>query len=468
MDARPIDSDSAPGADTSTGHRRIQADLLLGIDVGTTYCKAVVLDADGRERAQSRVRTPWTAVATGAEIDPEALVRTAHRAAGEAIAGAGAGTVAAVGVAGMAETGVLIDARGRPLGPAIAWHDGRGGDEARAIEAAFGGPEFARRTGLPASPLCSLSKLAWQRDHLDAFAEAARWLGVPEWVARSLGAADVAELSLASRTGLLELGRQAWWPDAVEWLGVGEGFLAEPVAAGTALGRAGDELPAARGAVVAVAGHDHVAATVGTGACGEGDVLHSAGTADVFVRTVAAHLEPDRVAEAVAGGVTVGWHVLRDRWTLLSGNELSVTLASILQLLGVDGEGDRDALTEAAAELGRSGLRLEGAGGTAPLAIHGITPGTTPAHVWRAALEAGAELSRATLARSDAFSGPRRRIVGTGGGVRGAGARAVKEQRLGPIEWSPVQEATARGAALLGGVAAGLYASADQVPAPAA
>jgi len=56
-------------------------ELLLGIDVGTTYCKAVVLDADGRERSQARVRTPWTAVATGAEIDPSALVRAAHRAA---------------------------------------------------------------------------------------------------------------------------------------------------------------------------------------------------------------------------------------------------------------------------------------------------------------------------------------------------------------------------------------------------
>jgi sugar (pentulose or hexulose) kinase len=414
------------------------------------------------------VRTPWTAVATGAEIDPSALVGAAHRAADEAVAGAAGGTVAAVGIAGMAETGVLIDGRGRPLGPAIAWHDSRGGDEARAIEAELGGREFATRTGLPASALCSLAKLAWQRSHLDGFAEASRWLGVPEWIARSLGAADVAELSLASRTGLFELGRRAWWPRAVEWLGVGEGFLAEPVEAGTALGRVGDALPAARGAAIAVAGHDHVAATVGAGACGEGDVLHSAGTADVFVRTVEGHLEPDRVADAVAGGVTVGWHVLPSRWTLLSGNELSVTLASILQLLGVDGEADRDALTVAAAELGRTELRLEGAGGSAPLGLHGITSGMSPAHVWRAALEAGADLSRATLARSDAVSGPRRRIVATGGGVRGAAARAVKEERLGPIEWSPVQEATARGAALLAGVAAGLYPAADQVPAPAA
>jgi sugar (pentulose or hexulose) kinase len=444
-------------------------ELLLGIDVGTTYCKAVVLDAEGRERSQSRVRTPWKAVGTGAEIDPSALVRATHRAAAEAIAGGPAGTVVAVGIAGMGETGVLIDARGRPLGPAIAWHDSRGADDARAIEAELGGREFASHTGLPASALCSLAKLRWQQTHLTGFETAVRWLGIPEWVARSLGAPDVAELSLASRTGLFELGRRDWWSRAVDWLGVGHDFFPEPVAAGTALGRVSDALPPAAGAMIAVAGHDHVTATVGAGACEAGDVLHSSGTADVFVRTVDAHLEPDRVADAVAGGVTVGWHVLPDHWTVVSGNELSVTLAPVLQLLGVDGEAARDALTVAAAELGpnHSGLRLEGAGGTSPLTLRGIAPGMTPAHVWRAALEAGAELSRATLARSDAVGGPRRRIVATGGGVRGAAARAVKEERLGPIDWSPVQEATARGAALLGGVAAGLYESADRVPAPA-
>jgi sugar (pentulose or hexulose) kinase len=194
---------------------------------------------------------------------------------------------------------------------------------------------------------------------------------------------------------------------------------------------------------------------VGAGADGEGDVLHSSGTSDVFVRTIPAGLPPEAVAGAVAAGVTVGWHVMPDRWVLLSGNELDVALASVLQLLGVDGQAERDALDDAAAALPPSDgrLRLEGVGESAPLTLSGIVPGTGPAHVWRAALEAGAELSAATLARSDAVGGPHRRIVGTGGGVRGAAARAVKEQRLGAIEWCAVQEATARGAALLAGSA---------------
>jgi sugar (pentulose or hexulose) kinase len=444
-------------------------ELLVGIDVGTTYCKAVVLDADGSELAQARMRTPWTRVSTGAEIDPHAVVEAALSVASQAIADAPEGAVAAVGIAGMAETGVLLDDRGRPVTPAIAWYDVRGSDEAVQIAADLGEREFAMRTGLPASALCSLSKLRWQRSRLPGAESAVRWLGMPEWIARSLGAADVAELSLASRTGMFALRERRWWPEALEWLGVHEGFMAEPVPAGTPVGRVGDVLPSASGAVIAVAGHDHVAAMVGAGADAEGDVLHSSGTAEVFVRTIPAHLDDARIADAVAAGVTVGWHVRTPRWALLSGNELNVALASVLQLLGVEDQADRDALTAAAGELGpgTSSLRLEGVGGTSPLTLHGIAPGTSPAHLWRAALEAGADLSAATLARIDAVGGPRRRIVATGGGVRGAAAREVKEERLGPIEWSPVQEATGRGAALLGAIAAGLYASGGDVPGPA-
>jgi sugar (pentulose or hexulose) kinase len=438
-------------------------ELLVGIDVGTTYCKAVVLDAAGAaELSQARVRTPWRPVPTGAEIEPRALANAALAAAAAAIEDAPRGTVAAIGVAGMAETGVLLDAREEPVCPAIAWHDTRGAHEGAEIAETLGGRTFAMRTGLPASPLCTLSKVRWQRSHVPGAAAAVRWLGVPEWVARCLGAAGVAELSLASRTGMLALGDRSWWGDTLAWLGVRDGFLAEPVPAGTPLGTVGDALPGARGATVTVAGHDHVVAMAGAGAVGEGDVLHSAGTAEVFVRTIPAGLAPPRIAAAVEAGVTVGWHVLADRWALLSGNELDVALAAVLQLLGVEGQAERDALTAAAADLepGGSRLRLGGVGGTFPLTLRGIAPGAGPAHVWRAALEAGAERSAATLARSDAVGGPRLRIVGTGGGARGAAARAIKEERLGPIDWSPVQEATARGAALLAATAAGMQGSA--------
>ena len=92
------------------------SDLLLGIDVGTTACKAAIVDAAGAERAHGSAPTPWERVPTGAEIDPHALRDAALAAARAALREAPEGRLRGIGVAGMAETGVLLDGRGEPLG----------------------------------------------------------------------------------------------------------------------------------------------------------------------------------------------------------------------------------------------------------------------------------------------------------------------------------------------------------------
>jgi sugar (pentulose or hexulose) kinase len=101
-------------------------EYLLGLDLGTTSCKAAVVSHGGREVAHGRARVPWERVATGAEIPPERLVEAALAAAGEALDAAPDGPIGALGVASFAETGILLDARGEPVAPAIAWHDSRG------------------------------------------------------------------------------------------------------------------------------------------------------------------------------------------------------------------------------------------------------------------------------------------------------------------------------------------------------
>ena len=138
--------------------------LLVGLDVGTTAVKAAAFDHGGRELAQGRAATPWREVPTGAEVDPGALLDAAVAAAREAVAAAGSGPVTGIGIASMAETGVLLDEHGEPVVPAIAWHDERGGDEAARLAADL--PGFSARVGLPASALCTLAKYAWMREHL--------------------------------------------------------------------------------------------------------------------------------------------------------------------------------------------------------------------------------------------------------------------------------------------------------------
>jgi sugar (pentulose or hexulose) kinase len=438
-------------------------DLLLGIDVGTSACKAVLLDPDGLERANGQSATPWERVATGAEIECEALYEAAVAASRAALAGARDGRVRAVGVTSMAETGALLDDRGRPLARAIAWHDARGHDESLRLADELGADRFIETTGLPVSPLCSLAKLRWLGEH-GSTRTATRWLNVAEWIVRRLGGRDVAELSLASRTGLLDLSARAPFADALAWAELPGDLLGELVTAGTPAGTAhAPELPECRDAVLTVAGHDHLVAGVGVGVVAPGDVLDSCGTAEALVRVVAPPLGGDQVRESVAGGVTVGWHLAEERQALLGSLWSGLALREVLDELRVE-QGSR-------AKLSADALALDAASAPAlDLEFHSLDrpplrlpAGVAAERIWRGAIDAvGAEVE-AVLAHIDAVAGPRRRVVVTGGWARDEAVLASKAA-LGAVETPPVVEAGARGAALLGGVAAGIYESVDTLP----
>jgi len=161
--------------------------------------------------------------------------------------------------------------------------------------------------------------------------------------------------------------------------------------------------------------------------------------------------------------VTVGWHVAEGRQALLGGVWSGLALQEVLDELGV-GDADRGSLDTAA---------LAAPPGAAPaldLALHSLErgrlrlPADVPAElVWRGAIDAVAAEVEAVLAHIDAVAGTRRRVVVTGGWARDEAVLASKA-RLGTVAAPPVIEAGARGAALVGGVAAGFYESLDALP----
>ena len=439
-------------------------ELLLGLDLGTTSAKAAVVTLDGRERAHGRAPTPWRRVRTGAEMDPRDLVGEAVAAARQALAATPGGRVVGVGVTSMAETGALLDAAGEPVAPMIAWHDTRGGPEAEEVGRAIGSGRFSEHTGLPLTRLCTLSKYRWMRGHFPDAARGVRWLNVAEWMVRALGGDDAAELSLSSRTGFLDLGRRHWWPEALQVAEAPSGLLPEPVTAGEPMGRVTDVLAEARGAVLTVSGHDHPCASVGAGATRPGDVFDSCGTAEAFVRPVEPPVAPDAIGRAVAGGVTVGWNAVPEEQALMAGFVSGLALTRFLDLLGVSID-HRGALEAAALRVpsGADGITVTGVTDDRAT-LRGIPSSVSPAHVWRAALEAVARHGAEVLATIESVAGQSGRLVVTGGWARSPVVRAVKREILGPFEEPIVQEAGARGAALIAGIAAGAFKGFDDLP----
>ena len=431
-------------------------DYLVGLDVGTTSSKAVVLDTGGAEVAQGRAPTSWHAAAAGGvQTEASAVLESASRALAAALRKAPRGPIIAVGVASMGESGVLLNRDGDPIAPVIAWHDNRDEKEVRQLGETFGAEGFARRTGLPLRSQWSLTKHRWLIDHHAPGEDAVRRLGIAEWVVRRLGGEEVSEESLASRTGWLQLEARDWWPEALEWSGMKASLLAPLVTAGTAVGRVSPTvgLDGLSGAVLTVAGHDHQAAAIGARAAAAGDVLDSCGTAEALIRTVLPGLDADAVLALTGAGITVGWHALPDHWCLLGGTQGGLVLQRVLAALGRTGA-DLAGLDPQALAADPAGVRISG---DDPVGISGITEGTGPAQIWRAALEEVTRRAGVLDATMTAVSGRGAKFIVTGGWARSAALLEIKRRAFGPLTHTDVHEAGARGAAILAGVAAGVY-----------
>lgn len=459
-----------PAAARRLGARVVTStDIVVGIDVGTTRVKALAVDRDGAVRATAERPTPWRHDASRADINPMALAQLSQTVASEAATVActeGRPRVVGIGVTGMAETGVLVDARDRPLAPAIAWHDPRGDVDTIARE--IGTETFQSTTGMPLSALPSLSKLLWIRRHVPEASAAVRFYSVAEWVVRQLGGDPVAELSLASRTGLFDIGSARPWDAAFSLLNA-KPLLPEPVVAGTAAGRAhGPSVPSVlSGAVLTVAGHDHQTAAYGVGAATVGALFDSLGTAEALVRTVRPPLTPQQITTLVDHGVSVGWGVVSGHLSLLGGLPTGLTLERIAELVGATS-------AEARRALGDEALRLPRDRATAHLveptfegfSIAGSADGASPAALWRAAVDSLVVEAERVVASIDALAGSYRVVVVGGGWVNNPAVLAAKRQQYGEMRVTDIAEPGAFGAALMAATAAGVSLPAHP-PSPA-
>jgi sugar (pentulose or hexulose) kinase len=476
-------------------------DVVIGIDIGTTSAKAVIRPVTGRDAQNASAQnasaqnhsaqnhsdthyaeqpTPWQTHAGGqTEIDPHRLTRLAVDLIGAAVRAAeshwGPVRVRAIGVTGLAESGVLLDAAGHPVAPAIAWFDHRGGRELDHL--AQREPEFkaafARTTGLPWSAQASLAKLLWLQagghhasghrasghrasDHRAGRGLAgpgATWLSVPEWIVFALGGEPVREPSLASRTGLIDQGTGKPWPEALAVAGLPDGILPAERLAGHPAGHLTHEavVPAAAGAVLTVAGHDHPVAAIAVGATGPDELFNSSGTADVLARSVPGTLTATNRQAIVDAGWSVGRHVLPDTSLLLAGVSGGLLLRRVLTALGAETAAARAALDMASLDVTElpAGLEVTGDGRSQDDVVLRIQDGATPAAIWTAAVHYTADQASRLLKDIEKVVGPHQRAVAAGGWTQMASVRTAKAAVLDALSFSPVVQPGVTGAALL-------------------
>jgi sugar (pentulose or hexulose) kinase len=436
-------------------------DVVIGLDIGTTSSKALIQRVPGRDAYYTEQPTPWYTYSDGrTEIDPHRLTSVAVDLIGAAVRIAeqamGQSRVRAIGVTGLAESGVLLDAARRPVAPAIAWFDHRGTRELDQLARQV--PEFAeafpRTTGLPWSSQASLAKLLWLKSagHVKV-GKAATWLSVPEWIVFALGGDPVREPSLASRTGLVDQDTGALWPTALEAAGLSATILPAERLAGQPAGRlTHHDIPdSAAGAILTVAGHDHPVAAIGVGATGPDELFNSSGTADVLARSVPGILSGAQRQAVVEAGWSAGRHVLPDTSLLLAGVSGGLLLRRVLTALGAEDEPARTTLDHASLTTKDlpPGLEVTGDGRCQDDVVLRIQDGATPAAIWTAAARYTADQAGQFLKDIEKVVGPHRRAVAAGGWTRMASVRAAKAAVLGALSFSTENQPGATGAALL-------------------
>ena len=443
----------------------------LGLDLGTSSAKAVVIDPGGQVLSQASAGYAVTSAMAGyAESEPTHWWRAVAACAREAVRAAGA-PPSAIGLSGQMHGLVMTAADGGALRPALLWADSRAAGSLRAYQRL--GSRALARLANPLAPGMTGPLLKWIAENEPRTYAEARWALQPkDWIRARLTGEFRAEPSDASATLLYDVMGDRWDASVVSALGLDAALLAPLLPSSGALAghltaTAGAELGLPAGIPVAAGAGDTAAAALGSGAVSSGAV--SSGDIQLTVGTGAQVIQPLAVPVSRAdAGINLYRSATPDGWY-----HMGATLSAGLSLNWV-----REIMSatwqELYASAGRPGQPHDPifvphlAGERTPYsdpALRGSWTGLSLADdrtsLLRSALEGTAFAIRDALDVLLAdHRPPRLRLAG--GGTLAAGWRQLLADVLGlPLYAVDVPAASGRGAALLGAHAAGRLSFAD-------
>jgi xylulokinase len=400
---------------------------VLGIDLGTSALKAVLVDADQTIVAGATVplktrhpRPGWSeqrpgdwqsaldlAMAELRSADPDALR-----------------DVRALGLSGQMHGAVLVDSAGRAIRPAILWNDGRAVAECAALMEAV--PDLARIAGIIAMPGFTAPKLLWLARH-EPEAVSATWKVLPpkDFLRLALTGDALTEMSDAAGTLWLDQGRRDWSDAVLAASGLDRDRMPGLVEGSDRAGELRAETCAAWGiagpVVVAGGAGDAVAAAIGIGAVEDGDAFVSLGTsAQYFVADDQYRPQPATLLHAFA-------HALPRRWFRMAA---MLNGASVLEWVArLVGAADIGALVDQVAAKNcrpsdvlflpyLSGERTPHNDPNARGVFFGLHPSTGPLDLVQATLEGVVFTLREAQEALDAAGARPERLAAVGGGAR--------------------------------------------------
>jgi xylulokinase len=259
----------------------------MGIDIGTSGCKAVLFDENGNQRKSAyREYNIISAQPGRAELDSDEVINKCFEVIREAASFVPEGSVKGIGISSQGEAFTLIDEKGKALTNAFVSSDIRAVQYVKKWPKAFGEDRLYRITGHTPHPMFSLFKLLWIRDNMpEKWGITYKILCFEDLLQYRLGITDPAiGWSLAGRTMLFDVVNHCWDKDILESLAIKEIQLSRPLPSGIVAGFMSNKIARSLnldGSIpIVTGGHDQPCSALGAGALESGVAVYASGTVD--------------------------------------------------------------------------------------------------------------------------------------------------------------------------------------------
>jgi xylulokinase len=448
--------------------------LFLGLDVGTSGVKAVLVSEGGDVVASATTPLTMATPHPGwAEQDPQDWWSASVQSIRAVVAARPGARVAALGISGQMHSSVFLDDRGETIRPALLWCDGRTTAECREITERVGGEERLRELARnPALEGFTLPKVLWLRNHEpQAFARLSRVLLAKDYIRWRLTGELATEPSDASATLMYDTANLRWSEEIMAAVGLPTSLLPPVGGSSEVLGRITTEAAAQAGldagTPVVGGGADNACGAAGVGVLAPGEAVASWGTSGtVLAPTAQPSVDPGLRAHTFCHVVPNVWYIMGV--VLSAGGAFGWYRDHFARELADAAQRDL-ILNEEAAKVppGADGVtflpylqgeRTPHRDASARGALLGLSLAHTRAHVTRAVLEGVCFALRDSVSILRELGLSPKELLLTGGGARSPFIRRLQAEVYGvPVSTVNREEGPAYGAALLAAVGAGAF-----------
>jgi len=448
--------------------------LFLGLDVGTSAIKALLVDGDGEVVGSGSVPLELSTPQPGwAEQDPDAWWNASVAAIRAVLRGDTAlgQRVASIGLSGQMHSSVFLDGDAKVIRPALLWCDARTAAECREITERVGGEGALRDTVRNAAfEGFTLPKVLWLRNHEPAaFGRLAKVLLAKDYIRYRLTGEMATEPSDASGTLMFDPASQRWSEPVLRAVDLSPSLL--PDVGGSSMVLGGVTQDVARetglrvGTPVVGGGADNACGAAGVGVVTPGEAVASWGTSGTVLAPVSQpRVDPQLRAHTFCHVAPSSWYVIGV--VLTAGGAFAWYMDRAARELGSD---RIDRLNEEAERVPRGadgvlflpylqGDRTPHRDAAARAAFLGLSLAHERAHMTRAVLEGVCFALRDSLVILQELGIEPAQLLLTGGGARSAFVRRLQSEIFGlPVCTVNREEGPAYGAALLAAVGAGAF-----------